>query len=385
MPERRPGLPRRLASRPFCSRVWSSGPSNDAETPTWGVTSSRRACGDRSSALGVVAAGTAVRFFVVGPAYLRQGALAVLVPVSGVEAASPYRIDVLPGDVTVARAADVQIQARLSGFLSPDVELYTRTSKDAPFERLPMTAAPPDTPSATAGPVPGGDPSTKVAPCNEATIFGLRDSIDYFVQAAGVRSRVFRIEAADLPYVNRLQLEYVFPAYTAREPVVVEEGGDIAVLKGTTVRLRVQSTRPTGAGRASYGTTVWVPLAPQADGTLTGAFPVTADGIYRLELATASGTFVAASPQYTIDVLDDDPPVVSFSKPARDLRATSIDEVFVEAEADDDFGIGAAGSWCTPSTAGRRRACQPGRGRRRSATALTAGHTFFLEAGPAAR
>ena len=41
------------------------------------------------------------------------------------------------------------------------------------------------------------------------------------------------------------------------------------------------------------------------DGTLTGVFPVTADGLYRIELAAVDGHFVTASPQYTIDALAD--------------------------------------------------------------------------------
>ena len=46
-----------------------------------------------------------------------------------------------------------------------------------------------------------------------------------------------------------------------------------------------------------------------------------------------------ASPQYTIDVLTDQPPTVSIAKPGRDTKASPIEEVFVEARAEDDFGV----------------------------------------------
>ena len=61
----------------------------------------------------------------------------------------------------------------------------------------------------------------------------------YFVEADGVRSEVFTLKVVELPYVQRLELEYHFPAYTGLEPQKVEDGGDIAVLKGTEVRVRV--------------------------------------------------------------------------------------------------------------------------------------------------
>ena len=111
----------------------------------------------------------AAAIFTVGPAYLRQGALAVLVPVSNVEAASPYRIDVQPGHATVARGADVTVTAHLSGFTATEVDIFTRTGDGAPFERAAMIA--------------NGDEGAF-----ETVFFGLRQSLDYFVQAAGVRS-----------------------------------------------------------------------------------------------------------------------------------------------------------------------------------------------------
>ena len=232
----------------------------------------------------------------------------MLVPVTGAEAASPYRIDVKPGSATVARGADVSIEARLSGFTSTDVDLFTRATSTAPFERTPMVAPPADGPY-------------------ESTIFRVKESFDYFVQAAGVRSPVFRVEAAELPFVERIEMEFVYPAYTGLAPRMIDQGGDIAVLRGTTVRLRVHATMPSAAGRIVRDEKETVPLTVNADGTLSGSLEVKADGLYRIDLASSAGALVTASPQYTIDVLTDEAPSVVFSKPGRDLRATSLDEI----------------------------------------------------------
>jgi len=56
------------------------------------------------AALGIITV-VAALVFSLGPAYLRQGAFAVLMPITGAEAASPYRIDVRPGSATVARVS----------------------------------------------------------------------------------------------------------------------------------------------------------------------------------------------------------------------------------------------------------------------------------------
>ena len=120
------------------------------------------------------------------------------------------------------------------------------------------------------------------------------------------------------------------------------------------------------------------PLAVNEDGTLSGSFEVREDGTYRIDLASPAGNLVSASPQYAIDVLDDEAPVVSFTKPGRDLRATSIDEVFVEAEADDDFGV-ARLELVYAVNGGVEKSVRLAAGAGRSAKEMSAGHTFFLE------
>ena len=63
------------------------------------------------------------------------------------------------------------------------------------------------------------------------------------------------------------------------------------------------------------------------------------DGFYRIELEASGGPRVGGSPKYSIDVLTDQPPTVSFTKPGRDTSASPIEEVFLEAKAEDDYGV----------------------------------------------
>ena len=193
-----------------------------------------------------------------------------------------------------------------------------------------------------------------------------------------MRSPVYTLQAADLPYVQQLELVLRFPAYTGLEPRTVEHGGDLAVLTGTTVELRATPTMKVAAGQVLMDEATRIPLTVEADGTLTGRFTVTKDGFYRIDLQATSGAMVAASPQYTIDVLADQPPTVSFSKPGRDERPTSVDEVYVEARADDDFGVGRVDLvYSVNGGAEKTERLYGARGEPR--TNVSAGHTFFLE------
>jgi hypothetical protein len=268
---------------------------------------------------GVLAA--AALLVVFGPAYLRHGLSALLVLSRSAEAASPYKIEVRPGTATVPRGSDQTVSAKLLGFKSPDAVLMMRVAPASGFERLPLIAT--------------ADPSTF-----EGMVFHLEKPIDYYVESAGVRSPIFTITLVDLPAVRQLELEYHFPAYTGLAPQKVESAGDVAALRGTEVRLRVTPTMATPGGRVVLNeNSSSPPLTRQADGTLTGSFKIERQGFYRIELDGPHGEHVAASPQYTIDVLGDRPPTVSITKPGRDTSASPVEEVFVDARASDDFGV----------------------------------------------
>ena len=72
----------------------------------------------------------------------------------------------------------------------------------------------------------------------------------------------------------------------------------------------------TRGGRVALNEKESVPLTVQADGTLTASFKADKDGSYHVELDAPNGERVAASPQYTIDVLTDRAPTVTFARPA---------------------------------------------------------------------
>jgi hypothetical protein len=173
----------------------------------------------------------------------------------------------------------------------------------------------------------------------EATLFDVAAPVEYFVEALGVRSALYMVKVADMPYVQKLELEYRFPAYTGLQPRKIEDGGDIAVLRGTEIHVRAVPTMAAASGAIVIDDTSHVPMEIQSDGALKATFVADHDGFYRIELEAAGGPRVGASPKYSIDVLADQPPAVSFTKPGRDTSASPIEEVFLEAKAEDDYGV----------------------------------------------
>jgi hypothetical protein len=309
-----------------------------------------------SGALGAVAV-AGLLMFLVGPAFVRFGARAIFLPLRSAEAALPYRVLVQPGDTSVARGADLPVQASLSGFTSDRVELVMRLAGDSILQRVPML-------------------SSEEAETYEVRLFDLAGATEYYVEAGSVRSPVFHVSVMDVPYVDRLDLELHFPAYTGLEPRVMEDGGDIAAPAGTTVRVRATPTLPVEGGRVVLSDGRTLTLAPDSSGALVGEFRVQASGLYHVELQAGTAAPVAGSPQYLIDVIDDMEPRVELSKPGRDTRVTNVDEVFLEATAEDDYGVRSLELVYSVNGGQEQTVSLYSDGR---LPEVTAGHTVYLE------
>jgi hypothetical protein len=77
------------------------------------------------------------------------------------------------------------------------------------------------------------------------------------------------------------------------------------------------------------------------DGHFVGRFTVKQNGTYRIELTSEAGERYNGSNEYDITVLDDHGPTVIIDKPGRDMKVSSIQEVFTQVRAEDDFGVSA--------------------------------------------
>ena len=260
-----------------------------------------------------------------GPPFLRNALRVLLTPWGDAEAAAPYAVIVEPGNTVVPRGGDLKIVARLRGFESDQVLLNLRI--------------------ADSGRADGGEWETTSMGEGSgegefiAQLFDLEQPAEYFVEANGIRSPMFRLEVRDLPYARSIDLEYHFPAYTGLAAQRIQGGGDVAAIRGTRVKVRVTPTMtPTGGELVIEGRPP-IPLVPGDSGTLSAEFTLQGNGFYHIELLGMDSTRVRASLDYAIEALGDQPPLVEIVRPGRDTRVTSLEEVFIEARGEDDFGV----------------------------------------------
>lgn len=236
---------------------------------------------------------------------------------------SDLTLAVEPGDVRVVAGQPVRVRARLSGSVSASARTPpTLTLTRGGASRLVRMRAALD-----------GDGYLAEFPAVD-------ESFVYRVSAAAVRSRAYRIDAMVAPRIRRIDVEYLYPAFTGLAPRVEEDGGDIYAPAGTTVRVTAHADTPVVSGRLVLSDGRRPRLEPQGPETLQATFTVETDGEYRLGVTDRDGLSSSADIDYFIRATVDRAPDVQVLRPGGDREITALEEVAIEARADDDYRVG---------------------------------------------
>ena len=254
------------------------------------------------------------------PLNLRDAFQLIVLPRTSVASVSPYQLTVEPGDILVSRGADQLVVARAEGFEPQRATLLTRFGDEAEWRRTTM--------------VPGGESKSF-----ETFLFDLAQSGEYQVLAEGLRSRVYRIEVAELPKVERIDLTYHYPARLALPPRTVIDAGDISAVRGSRVTIDIVPSQDVADASLILNGREKRPLVKNEDGGWTTELAIEEEGQYRIDLPYGDDTQVAASPNYAIEVLADRAPAVKLSRSGRDSQVTSVEETLIEVSGRDDLNI----------------------------------------------
>jgi hypothetical protein len=294
-----------------------------------------------------------------GPKEISQGVAQLVTPTTLAASPNAMSIKVKPGTARVPKGSDQDIVATLVNFDSQQVTVFARPlgSKDD-FQGQTMEPA-------------------KAKADFRFSIFNIQDSMEYFVESNTVRSDVFKLNVVDLPFVKQLDLSLNFPAFTNLPTKTVEDGGDIAALKGTVATITAKLSGKVRAARIVFPDGKKTEMQLQGS-DFTGQLTVAGDTSYYIELVSVDGEAYRGSNEYDVSVLSDQPPVISFDKPGRDKKATNLEEVFTQARAEDDFGIVSMDLHFTVN-GGEEKTVNLQQLTRESARSLTGAYTFFLE------
>ncbi|MCW5977855.1 MAG: hypothetical protein KIT09_07245 [Bryobacteraceae bacterium] len=267
----------------------------------------------------VAAVGMLIWLAAAGPGFLGYGASLLWAGAPRGKLEPFYDIRVTPGDRKVRRGSDQVVSASLMGFQSDAVSLFARYDGTSKWEEVRMK------------PQLSG-------PGYEFLFAGLPESVEYYVKSGAVRTKSYTLTVVDLPSVKRIRVTYKFPGWTRLAAEVVENGGDLRAVEGTEAQLSVETDKPLGSGLLALDDGTEIPLTDAPGNRSAGVLRIEKDGLYHVAMRY-EGDLVRLTDDYFIEARLESPPTLQVRRPGRDYKANPVEEVTVEVQAEDDFGL----------------------------------------------
>lgn len=233
--------------------------------------------------------------------------------------ARPARTRILaePGDTELVKGSDLALQLRLEGVRPPSLHLRWREGEASAWQEEELALD---------------------ADSLRYLFKQVQRPFAYQVQAGDGLTSVYQVRVVEPPVVQRLRLEYHYPAYSGLPVRSDEENGDISGLAGTQVLLELEASQPLAGAELVQDDTLRQPLQVEGSRGRT-SLHIERDGHYHLELRDTKGVASRDPIRYAIQVLHDTPPTVALAEPGRDLDLPKDLKVGLRVEAADDFGV----------------------------------------------
>lgn len=268
------------------------------------------------------AAGAVLLWLILaGPGFLGYGASMLWAgpPKDPNMAGGFYRITVDPGDKLVRRRSDMAIRATLVGFQAPEVRLMARYKSSAKWEQANM--------------LPRASDSSY-----EYLFAAVPEPVEYYVEAAGVKSKTYKLDVIDLAGVKNIKVTYHYPSWLGKKDEVENPGGDLRAVVKTVAELEVETDRPLKNGLIELNDGTKIDLEAKQGNILIAKVPIEKDGAYHFA-AAEGGENVRITQDYFIEAKVDEAPSVKITHPGADAKVSPIEEVTVTVTGADDFAL----------------------------------------------
>ncbi|MBX3438430.1 MAG: hypothetical protein KF861_13140, partial [Planctomycetaceae bacterium] len=234
-----------------------------------------------------------------------------------------FDVTLEPGDVEIERDSSLLVVARFAGRMPAEVLLHA-TDSAGTTSSFPLSRSLDD-------PLFGG------------RIPDIDTDLSYHVTFSGQQSDAYRVKVFDYPELERADARIDYPVYTGREAKLIEDVRRVSVIEGSQLTLTCRLNKPVEAAVLQNDvddSERALDLSPEGNGSVWSVqlTPRTKQTL-RLLLTDAEGRTNRNPPEFVIDVIPNRPPELAVAFPGRDVRVSPLEEVALEANAEDDFGL----------------------------------------------
>jgi hypothetical protein len=228
-------------------------------------------------------------------------------------------ITVTPGDAQVERGTGLVIAARFGGAPPAEATLVLNFGSDRE-SRIPMARR-------LADPVFG------------ASIPEVSQAGVYHIEYGRKKTRDYRIAVFEFPALVRADAQLHYPAYTGLTNRTIPDTLRVSAVEGSRLRYTLLLNKPVAQARW-VGKAHSLALAPQTNAVaVLPDFLLITNTRYSLELTDAEGRTNKFPTYFVLQALTNQRPDVKLVFPRGDPRVSRLEELQLQAEASDDFGL----------------------------------------------
>ncbi len=232
---------------------------------------------------------------------------------------APFEFLVQPGDCQVVKGEGLTLTASTTAWNSPRITFAIREEGRQEFESL--------------------EARVDSAGRHVLQLESVRTGFIYHAEADGYRSRQYRVEVVDRPFVRNLRLRLTFPAYTRMQQQYLDDNtGDVTAVTGTTLGVTLHLNKEVASATLLFSDSQSVPLTLSGLDA-TGSVRLLKDRTYTIRLVDHAGLENINPVTYTLRAVPDAPPSIALIEPTRNGTLDEQLRVAVLTRIADDYGF----------------------------------------------
>ena len=172
-------------------------------------------------------------------------------------------------------------------------------------------------------------------------VASVQRDLTYHVRFDDRTSDEFRVSVFDYPQLQQADATIEYPEYTGMAVKTIEDVRRVSVVEGSKLTLSCLLNKPVTSARLFDVDGTELELTADEHQPQRVAVTWTPDvrRTLTLELIDEAGRRNKQPPHFVIDVIPNQPPDLQVAFPARDMRVSPLQELPLEAEVRDDFGV----------------------------------------------
>ncbi|NGP75956.1 hypothetical protein G3570_04875 [Balneolaceae bacterium YR4-1] len=236
---------------------------------------------------------------------------------------NPFSYTVLPGSITLEQGNGFQPTIRFNGERPSNLSLAFKTDIEEEFRSR--------------------QPSERIEDSVVFASLSPNTSGTYYFEMDGYESEDFRVEVQLLPRFKSLSVAVVPPAYTGLDSTSYSYPfSTIRAYKGSTLRLSGKPNKVLERLtliRKTVPDTVMVNSIEEESGIFTYQFELTAVDTLSFSMSDGFGLSNKNPFEFVVEPLEDEYPFVQLNRPEGNLEMKNPEDLVLEYEASDDFGL----------------------------------------------